>query len=284
MNFDKVEKIFIVAFALLNVFLFISYINRQNIQHISADTNPVDILSEMSTSGIQMPKKLKKETKQQKVYSMQANAHQLLEDEKDTLKNQAGSIDEDGALYRSLLSNPLTLRGNPKDGFGQDDIKKLNEALNSNLFLFGSEYKYSHFASDRKQFIFQQVVDGIPVADGTSEIVLNVDEDGKVFSYEQTYAGPMTKQGHPITIISAVRAVEVLFINNKIARDAKLSMPQLTYRRSLHLDDLSMYTPAWLVEVETEAGEMDTLRVDAINGTILKDEAVTKVDETAEEE
>src|SRR5699024_4700975 len=46
-----------------------------------------------------------------------------------------------------------------------------------------------------------------------------------------------------------------------------------TYRRALHLEDLSMYSPVWLVEVE-RSSERNLFRVDAVNGTIIKQPSV----------
>ncbi|WP_018659053.1 two-component system regulatory protein YycI [Allofustis seminis] len=284
MNFEKVERIFIIAFVLLNIFLFVSYVNRQNLQHISQDSNQVDILKEMESAGIEAPKKLATETEQQKLFSMQANANELLKNKQEELRNQAGNISEEGSLYRSLLSDPIILQGTPEKGFTKEDTKKLSEMLMTSLFLFGEEYMYSHYDEVLKQFVFYQKVDNIPVADGTSQIVMNVNDKGQVFSYEQTYAGPMSKQGKPLTIISALRAVEILFINNQLPSGSKLSMPELAYRRSLHLEDLSMYTPVWIVTLTNEAGEKNNLRVDAVSGTILRDETATKAEENETEE
>ena len=49
--------------------------------------------------------------------------------------------------------------------------------------------------------------------------------------------------------------------------------PVLTYR-ALHLEDLSMYSPVWLVEVE-RSSERNLFRVDAVNGTIIKQPSVS---------
>lgn len=279
MNFEKVERIFIVAFLMLNIFLFVNYMNRQNLQHSSNDTTQVDFIKEMKNSGIEVPEKLAGADKQRKIFSMQANSNRLLEENQKELREQAGSVDEEGVLYRSLLSNPMTLEGTPEKGFSKGDIKKLNEFILTNVFLFGEEYAYSHYEEESKQFIFYQMVEDLPVADGTSQIVMNVNDKGEVFSYEQTYAGPMTKQGKPLSKISALRAVEILFVNNQIPKNTKISMPKLTYRRSLHLEDLSMYTPVWIVQLTNESGDKDTLRVDAISGTVLHEETVTKTKE-----
>ena len=176
MNFEKVERIFIIAFLVLNIFLFVNYMNRQNLQHSSNDTTQVDFIKEMQNSGIEVPDKLADANKSEKAFSMQANANQLLKENQDSLREQAGSLDDEGVLYRSLLSNPIELEGTPEKGFSKEDIKKLEDLLATNLFIFGEEYKYSHYNKENKQFIFNQTIEEIQVADGTSQIVMNVND------------------------------------------------------------------------------------------------------------
>lgn len=282
MDFRRVERIFILAFILLNIFLFISYLNRQDIQYISSESDSVDILQEMKDSEIALPNLNNDPSQVGAIYSMQANAHNLLEKEMDKLSDdQTGTVNDDGTLYKSLLSSPIKLEGNPQKGFTEKDLTKVKEFLETDQILFGEEYRYSHFDLLSSRFVFYQEVNGIPVADGTSEISLHVDTEGEIFSYEQTYAGPMTEQGSPLTLISNQRAIEILFLNNLLADQSKIHPPKLTYRRNLHLEDLSMYSPVWLVQVETDS-ELLSLRVDAVRGTLIKEPAATKTDEESE--
>lgn len=283
MDFKRVEKIFILAFILLNIFLFISYLNRQDIQYISSESASVDILKEIRESDIELPNLSVDPSQKEDVYSMQANTHNLLEEEMDRLSDdQTGTVNEEGTFYKSLLSSPIKLDGNPKKGFSEKDLTTIKNFINSDRVLFGKEYRYSHFDLLTSRFVFYQIVNNIPVADGTSEISLHVDPDGEIFSYEQTYAGPMTEQGNPLTLISNQRAIEILFSNNELPEKSKIHAPKLTYRRNLHLEDLSMYSPVWLVQVETDS-ELLSLCVDAVRGTIIKEAAATKMEEKSDQ-
>lgn len=274
------QNIFIVAFLLLNVFLIYSYFNRYDLQYASTSNNQIDVLNVMEEEGIELPEF---DNNEPTIFSMQANQHNLLQEEAGRLPDQAGSVGDDGSYYTSFLSNPIELEGNMQEGFTENDMATLNTFVESSQVLFGDQYEYGWIDQESSRIIYYQTVDGYPVADGTSEISLYVDSNGNVFSYHQTFAGPMNEQGSPLDIISDREAVKALFQNNEIPSNSTIEEPILSYHRMLYLDDLSMYSPAWVVPVETSNG-ITRHRVNATNGQIipepnLQPEPPTNVDE-----
>lgn len=267
MDFKKVETIFLITFLFLNVYLFISYINRHDIQQASTAPGQVNLIREMEQIGIELPVFLDEE---EDVFYIQADSHELLEENIDQLENQAGSIAQDGSLYTSILSDPIVLEGNPEDGFTSDDIAALNSFVNSNAVLFGEDYSFLRFDQSQSRFIYAHNAQGLPIADGTSEISLFYGSDGNIISYQQTYAGPVTAQGSSQSIITDRQAIEELFRNHMISSNSVISQPILTYHRTLHLEDLSMYGPVWYVPVNDGSGER-ILRVDAFEGTVVSE-------------
>lgn len=281
MDFKKIENIFLVAFVLLNIYLLISFLNRYDLQYASTTPDQVNVLREMEQRGIELPTF---EEEEREVYSMQADSHNLLEEQIEELEGQAGSIIEDGRFYRSLLTDPIELEGNAEEDYTEEDREILDEFVNSSAVLFGEEYQFSRFDSQQNRFVYYQQVNGLPVADGTSELSLYVDQNGEVFSYEQSYAGPMTEQGSPLEIISDREAVEILFTNNELSSNVTVHPPTLTYYRTLELEDLSLYGPLWLIRVTSSSGT-DVFRVDASTSSIVQEEIVTPVpDDEIEEE
>lgn len=93
----------------------------------------------------------------------------------------------------------------------------------------------------------------------------------------------MIPQGATQPTITDRQAVEVLFTNNEISSNSVISKPILTYYRTLHLEDLSMYGPVWYVPIEDTNGER-VLRVDALERTIIKEPATPLVPEEEETE
>jgi len=269
MDFKKIARIFIIAFVALNIYLIIGIFERQDIQYTPSQPEEEDLLTNMAASDIEVPELNETETEEQEVFSLQADAHNLLEQEMENEDLYTGTLNDDGSYYDSFPSDPILLEGTPADGFTEADYTTVSEFVASEEVMFGEEYTFSHFEAENNRFVFYQVVDGLPIADGTSEISLFVNADGEIYAYEQTYAGPVSRQGDELELISNMSAIETLFLNNEIREGSTVETPVLTYRRALQLEDLSMYSPIWMIGV-TNSSERNTFRVDAVNGTIIR--------------
>lgn len=269
MDFRKIARIFIIAFALLNIYLIVGIVERQDIQYTSSQPTEEDVYENISESNIALPDLDGTDMESEEVYSLQINATNLLEKEMEANERYSGTLNEEDVYYVSFPSNPIELAGTPADGFTDADFETVKEFVLSDQVMFGEEYTYSRYDTSGRRFVFYQVVDGVPIADGTSELSLFVNESGNVISYQQTLAGPASRQGNPLQLINGARAIEILFLNNEIRQGSEVQKPTLTYRRALHLEDLSMYSPIWIVNID-HSSERNTYRVDAVNGTIIR--------------
>ncbi len=270
MDFKKIARIFILAFALLNVYLLAGVYERQDIQDTTMQPTTNSVFSNMEELDIELPDLEGLEGRFDEVYPLQINTHDLLSTLLEENDRLTGNLNEDATVYyESFPSNPIELEGNPIEGFNEDDFKVISDFVLSNEVMYGSEYDLVGFDEEGRRFVYNQYIDDIPIADGTSEISLFVNDTGEVYAYEQTYAGPSTRQGNALDLIEGTRAIEILFLNNEIIQGSKVSKPILSYQRVLHLEDLSMYSPVWLVVIE-HASDINTYRVDAVNGTILR--------------
>lgn len=275
MDFKKIARIFILAFSLLNIYLITAIYERQDIQDITMEPTANSVLASMEELDIELPDLENVSNGNEEVFPLQINSHDLLAtllEENDVL---TGNLNTEGTIYyESFPSNPIELEGNPAEGFLEEDYELISEFILSDEVMYGSEYHFVRYDEEGRRFIYNQFVDGIPIADGTSEISLFVNDTGEIYAYEQTYAGPSTRQGDALELIDATRAIEVLFLNNEIIQGSKIRTPLLSYQRALHLEDLSMYSPIWLIDIETSS-EINTYRVDAVNGTIIKQPVTT---------
>ena len=275
MNFKRIEIIFIVAFFFLDIFLLVSYFNRADTNYASTPSQSLNLISEMESQKIDLPNFT--EEKYSVAY-VQADAQTLLKENISSLSQQTGKINEEGAFYMSILSNPIQLSG--EDSLTEGDRKILDDFVKSDQVLFGDEYSFFQYNQEKRQIVYNQTVNGLPIADGTSSIFLYLDSSDQVISYEQQYAGPVTEQGSKIELITDREAVETLFRNNEIRDNSRVKRPILTFYRSLKLEDLNMYAPAWYIQIE-ESNGMQLLRVDAINGSIVKDIPSNKPEEVS---
>lgn len=267
MDFRKIETIFIIAFVFLNIYLFNSYNNRATLHDATAFSDPVNVVERMNQADITLPDF---EQINYDVHAIQANNDDMLAEEATSLDDQAGSVSSDGSYYTSFLTTPIELEGNQEDGFTEADQLTIQNFINSDRVLFGSEYSYGEFDEEGSRFIYYQNINGIPIMDGTSQISLFTDSNGDIFSYHQLYAGNMIEQGDVQQTITDLEAVRILFQNNDIPTGSTVSKPILSYHRTLNLDDLSMYTPVWVVRVSNPSGK-ETLRVHALNESIIQE-------------
>lgn len=269
MDFRKIARIFILAFGFLNVYLIVNIVGRHDIQDTTLQPTDDDIQSSIEASNITVPDLSSTKEVSENVYSLQVNAHHLLEDQLAASEDLSGTLAEEDTYYVSFHSDPIALKGNPADGFTEADLETIHAFVLSDEVMYGEEYVFHRYDVSGRRFVFYQMVDGLPIADGTSEISLFVNEEGEIYSYEQTYAGPVSRQGDVLNLIDSSRAIEILFLNNEIRQGSEVLVPELTYRRALHLEDLSMYSPIWVVTIDYSS-ERQTFRVDAVNGTIIR--------------
>lgn len=282
MDFKKIAHIFIVAFTLLNIYLIYGILERKDIQHTSTPDATHNILTNMEEMDIILPDLTGTEIDKKEVYSIQVNNEPLLKEKIAANESYTGTLDEDGVYYTSFPSNPIELNGNPTDGFDEEDYKIIKDFVLSDQVMYGSEFENVQYDPDGKRFILFQYIDGIPIVDGSSEISLFVNDAGQIYAYQQTYAGPISRQGAPLELIDGKRALELLFINNEVREGFEIKKPILAYQRALHLEDLSMYSPVWSIDV-IRSSERDNFRVDAVNGTIIRQSAIDKSEPSKEE-
>lgn len=269
MDFKKIARIFIIAFGLLNIYLIFGIFRRQDIQYTASEPADSDVLANVDELDIELPDMEGTDVSDKEIYSLQVNEHELFEEEMEENDDFSGTLNDDGAYYESFPSNPIELEGDPTEGFTEADYELLEEFVESDRVMLGDNYDKIHYEQESRRFVLNQFIDDIPIADGTSEISLFVNEKGEIYAYQQTYAGEAMRQGSPLNIIDATRAIEILFLNNEIRQGSEIKKPVLTYRRALHLEDLSMYSPVWLINT-VRSSEVSTFRVDAVNGTIIK--------------
>src|SRR5690625_6804598 len=119
MDFKRIQIIFIAAFFFLDIFLLVSYFNRTDTNYAASPSQSVNLLNEMSNQNIQLPELAEENYKAAYV---QADVHNLLEENVGALSQQTGTINENGTLYLSILSNPIQLSG--EDSLTEEDREK----------------------------------------------------------------------------------------------------------------------------------------------------------------
>lgn len=283
MDFKKIAHIFMIAFLFLNLYLIYGILERKDIQDSTLQEESYDIIENMEEMEILLPEFSKSKVEDRDIFSIQANTHQLLEKELEKNKNYTGVLNDEDVYYVSFPSSSIQLEGNPSEGFTKDDYQLIRDYILADEVMFGEEYNNIEYDEIGKRFVLYQYIEGLPIIDGSSEISLFVNQEGQIYAFQQSYAGPISKQGKPLDLIDGKRAVELLFINNEIRKGFEIKEPVLAYHRTLELEDLTMYSPVWSVDI-IRSSEKENFRVDAVTGTIIKRQSLDKTDPVEDEE
>ena len=172
------------------------------------------------------------------------------------------------------LSDPIPLEIDAEDLTIVDRTPITDFILQGNV-LYGAEYSFLTYLPLKRQLVYAQVANNIPIGDDTGSITFNLDPDYEVISYEQTFAGAAEVQGSSRTVISQKRAVEALYLNNQIPANSTVRTVQLTYYRTLSLSDMDIYSPMWYIEIKIENAPVEIRRVDALTGSIITTSSVS---------
>ncbi len=263
MDFKRIERILILAFFLLNLFLLSIVFEQNNFVDFSSQSPSINVLDEMESNNIVVEALDQKELA---LPYIQTEDHQLLAESAPGLPNQTGQLSDDGKTYVAILSSPIEL--SEEEELTKEDRQKIDDFVRSSAVMYGDHYQFFDYHPQLQEIIYTQMVGDIPIADGSSSIRFILDSQNNIVSYEQTFAGPTSEQGQDVALITDQAAVETLFQNNKIPSGSQVLKPRLSYHRTLELDDLSMYIPVWLVQMK-HSGKIIEERVNATNGTII---------------
>lgn len=270
MDFRRIKIIFIITFATLNIYL-LSVLLEKNATTLSfgSESTTLNIEEAMKADDIEFPTL---STDQEKIPLLKTDKGVTLETDQSKLVNQT-TVFEDGVLF-STLSEPIPLEIDAEELAIVDRTPITDFILQGNV-LNGAEYSFLTYLPLRRQLVYAQVANNIPIGDSTGSITFNLDPDYEVISYEQTFAGEAEVQGNSRTVISQKRAVEALYLNNQIPANSTVRAVQLTYYRTLSLSDMDIYSPMWYIEIEIENAPVEIRRVDALTGSIITTSSVS---------
>lgn len=267
MDFKRIERILIIAFLLLNIYLvYILWDQRQDV--VSTNENQsLNLIQEMENNNISLPIfTLEKEN----MSYLQANKDMNMQEHFSNLDNLVEEISSDGSTYTAVLSEPLQL-SNGGEELTPADVARIDRLVSSEEHIaFGEEYEFLTYQKNLNQVVYTQRVGDIPILDGTASIRFAVDSNQRIIQFEQTYAGNLEmSQDVSREIITDKRAVEILYQNNRIPSGARVDRPVLTYHRTLDLEEISMYIPVWYIQIN----DTNLERVNAFDGSLIMSSA-----------
>ena len=172
MDFRRIKIIFILTFAALNIYL-LSVLLEKNETTLSfgSESNTLNIEEAMKADDIEFPTL---STDQEKIPLLKTDKGVTLETDQSKLVNQT-TVFEDGVLF-STLSEPIPLEIDAEELAIVDRTPITDFILQGNV-LNGAEYSFLTYLPLRRQLVYAQVANNIPIGDSTGSIIFNLDPD-----------------------------------------------------------------------------------------------------------
>lgn len=291
MDFKKIEWIFFIAFLGLNIFLFSIYheaVNQEN--NVIRYDQTESIQQRLASDDITYEGKLSTEVKQGYYLSAeQTGIYESLVDYRKTQdENSSGVLKNGVSVHDNVLTNELSSTESARYMIDPENVKDdLNKFLrNSDNVLFGREYVYmpqfSSLDNEFPEIEASQQYEGIPFHDDTSKLTLTIDDTDdklKITKYSQTHLSHIEQLREKMDLYSEEDAVKTLYINNKISSGSKILWRKLAYTRILKVREKNVYVPVWYIAIETNDKSVQIETVNALNNTIITNNAVPKVED-----
>ena len=265
MDFKRSAVVLIVCFFILDLFLFGLVWQKRTDTKNPLNTS-INVIDQMKLDGITLPTL---NATVEAVPIVQVTPEST-DGKLSSLPNQVVTLEKNIINGQFVTPIQLDLSGS----VSADSFADLTKIVENNQVAFGDQYTWSSYNPTTRKVIYTQKADKLTIMDGSSQIIFTINANDQVVSYEQTYAGSVQVLGKERELITAQRAVEVLYLAGRISSKATVQSVKLSYYQSLVLKDFSIYSPAWYIEIRQADGQLIARRVDAIHGTVLANETL----------
>ncbi|MHA6971333.1 two-component system regulatory protein YycI [Levilactobacillus brevis] len=274
MDFRRIEWLFLVAFIVIDIFLFAAF-QRDTSGETDTSSNrsssDTTILKEMRADNISFKAPSKKSGEG---YYISTSNDSSIKSSLTSLSNQTVRYQSDGTIT-STFKTPITGVDT------QHPDKTLDTVVsNSTLILNGTDYTYNAKLSSRNTVVYtQEVADG-PIYSRYGEIRFSLTNAGTVTGYTQGYLANVSTLREKTETISERKALIWLYQYNQIPNNTKVVWTKLAYTRYFNLKNSSVYIPTWVVAVKSNsgnnAGVLQLKHVNAFTGAILSNDSNVK--------
>lgn len=268
MDFKRIQVVLVFFFLVFDIYLLYMLFNRADV--ITAPVQEVEVTIEdnLANRGVQFNEFGTEKLQMPFVVSVDNNH---LAENITQLTGQTASVNTDGVLS-STMDEPYDLGlgiNQETTGLADEQRQALHEIIsNPDLFISGESYRNIWYVSTEQAIYVRMIAyDGSPIADGTAEIRINLDENYMMTSYTQTYQADITELDSNKEMLSEREALEIIDrrVETQIPDESIIHYATLVYYRSTSLEGMNVYSPAWQFVYDNPSGRF-TLLVDGIRG------------------
>lgn len=259
MNFKRIQVIFIIAFATLNLVLLSSLglmtyyrgstpNQGQNSQALKEMKN--DMISYHPHSQGRLDG-----------YYLSAKSKQLAGH---TSVLRDANVHVDDNLISVEFYRPIDLK---------DDDTFDNIVHNRHQVIDGSKYSYSQALSSKHLVVYTQVIKGRPFLGKEGQLRFKLNNNHQVTGYSQGELTQVRLLRPRNKAVSETQAVIWLYKHNQLPNNSKVRQAVYGYSKLTERRGEKVLIPTWQVEVKTKnGGGSNTLHVNGMTGTMIKNQ------------
>jgi regulatory protein YycI of two-component signal transduction system YycFG len=255
LDWSKTKTIFIITFLILDIFLAYQFIEKRNSSQLDVilETTIEEQLEANGITYVEPPKEITKAA------YLSGKSKVFTDEEVKKLPNQKVAISNQPVLKVSFI-NPIPL-SNPKDQYFLNDFIKRN-------IISGENYSFWKFDKKEKEILFFQKYNGkVIYKNASSMLVLHLNENNEIISYEQTLLNDL-EEYEKQEIVPAIKAIETLYKKNHLNPGDHVTNIELGYYALVRFTASQVLTPTWRIVVN---GKEDYY-VNAFEGQVINEE------------
>ncbi|KIL53165.1 two-component system regulatory protein YycI [Jeotgalibacillus campisalis] len=262
MDWSKTKSIFIIVFLVLNVFLFILFMDKYENSQLSL-RSPLSPDERLVEDNITF-NSLSNEADPQPY--LNAKAYEFTEIDVNGLEQQTGAV-RNNILLDSQLAQPVNV-ANPSS---PEEL----EALLNEFVIGGENYEFWTYEQDEQRLIYYQQFEGMPIFHNiTGRLVIHLNDQNQAVSYEQTMMSSIEKFPDEQDLISPREAFLEYYKLNAVEPNSEVIEAELGYYSIIQLIDAAsetqVLTPAWKMTIEQEDGDLEEHYLNAVNFSIIE--------------
>ncbi|WP_167578690.1 two-component system regulatory protein YycI [Jeotgalibacillus proteolyticus] len=281
MDWSKTKTIFIVVFFILNIFLFTLFLKKY--QSMQLDELPeLTIDQRMAEDNItysNLPT-----TSEPHPY-LNARVHRFSNTDINELEGQTASVKYDIVLD-SQLNTPIDL----EDPSSPDELREYIDEY----VMGGEQYRLWSYEEEEDRLIYYQHFEDMPIYHNiTGRMVVHLNDQDQVISYEQTMLTSIEEFAEDQNLINPRQALEGFYRRNAIEPNSTVVDYELGYYTFIQLNETAaetqVLTPTWRMVFEQEDGDQESLYINAVNPSLieidlesLEFEQLEEIEETVE--
>lgn len=260
MDWSRTKTIFIIVFAILNVFLYTLYVSRvtgaKDLETLTApDVNIEEKLEQDRIFIESLPPKV------EELGYVSGKLKVFTQKEIDSLANQSAVI-TDGTRILSTLEEPLKLSDVTKE-------ESYNEFLDSYV-LSGNQYVLWEVDEGQREAIFLQTVEDRPIYYTQSLLTVHFNQDDEIIRYEQRMFEDFEEFNTTKNIVQPTTALNTLYTREMLKQDSAITSIDLGYSTLVQLTETQVFAPTWHIHVELADGQIDHFFINAVEGKVIE--------------